>query len=623
MKKPDMKNKHLLAPIMIYLVLLTGCSQNPVDPNLNTIYKEEPMVLSLDEINPSEYLYLFEYDDNAPLNIKVKDQKMHKGATWIELTYNSPQGGNVPATLVLPGGAGPFAGILIMHGMPADRQSMYSLAEIYAQTGAACLLIDAPFNRPENADRRWLSNTPLDFTEQDKLDQIQLIVDLRRGVDLMLARPEIDPDRLGYIGISYGGVMGGLLAGVEDRLKAYALVVGDGGLVTHLTGLDDLNAYPKGLFYRMPVEVQENWLKEMWPIEPIHYVSLAAPAALLFQNGTQDTLVPPTDANRYQKAGSQPKTILWYKGGHGIAGDMKGLVEQLDWMHEKIGTQTLFVQPNFNQEGILINQLAAGWTIVSLLCTAFGSWKILRRTGLNTAARFIWIWTVLVLGPLGLLVYWLASSTVQIDADAQLETAFWKQAAASSAWTASLLIPGLFLASEFAVREIIPMPWKLLTYFAFPLVASWTGFKLLNRFDRPTGSRHAPFQRSFSVEFLTCGLALLWAIPGTQVAATKFTAPIVLTIINPSLLVMLNLAAVGASVLIYPALFWMLKHGMIWTKPHDGAIATSSRQRPAGLFTKTMLVILGTLAFLISLTISLVAASGLSLQVLLQQLTGS
>ena len=33
--------------------------------------------------------------------------------------------------------------------------------------------------------------------------------------------------------------MGGLLAGVEDRLRAYVLQVGDGGLVTHMTGPED------------------------------------------------------------------------------------------------------------------------------------------------------------------------------------------------------------------------------------------------------------------------------------------------------------------------------------------------------------------------------------------------
>jgi BAAT / Acyl-CoA thioester hydrolase C terminal len=48
-------------------------------------------------------------------------------------------------------------------------------------------------------------------------------------VDLLSARPEVDEQRLGYIGWSYGAAIGGLLAAVERRIKAYVLAVGGGG----------------------------------------------------------------------------------------------------------------------------------------------------------------------------------------------------------------------------------------------------------------------------------------------------------------------------------------------------------------------------------------------------------
>jgi predicted esterase len=54
----------------------------------------------------------------------------------------------------------------------------------------------------------------------------------------------------------------------------------------------------------------------MRPIEPINFIGQAAPAALLFQAGTMDKLIPQTDARRYQQAASQPKQIRWYAAGH-------------------------------------------------------------------------------------------------------------------------------------------------------------------------------------------------------------------------------------------------------------------------------------------------------------------
>jgi hypothetical protein len=75
----------------------------------------------------------------------------------------------------------------------------------------------------------------------------------------------------------------------------------------------------------------------MWPIEPIHYVGCASPAALLFQNGTLDIYALPADALRYQEAGSQPKTVHWYRVGHNLVWDGAAYRDQAEWLSDKIG----------------------------------------------------------------------------------------------------------------------------------------------------------------------------------------------------------------------------------------------------------------------------------------------
>jgi dienelactone hydrolase len=188
------------------------------------------------------------------------------------------------------------------------RERGYPVEDL-ARSGAVAILIDAPFNRPQQGRVR---SDPLTFTPKDRDEQIQLIVDLRRAVDLLVARPDVDRARLAYVGVSYGAAMGGLLAGVEDRLKAYVLAVGDGGLVSHVTGPDDANRPEVQSF---PAEQREQWLQAMRPIEPINFVGQAAPAALLFQAGTKDELIPRQDTLRYYQAASQPKELRWYDAG--------------------------------------------------------------------------------------------------------------------------------------------------------------------------------------------------------------------------------------------------------------------------------------------------------------------
>ena len=204
----------------------------------------------------NDLLKLFEYDPSTPLDLKVGSSEKKEGYTLQQLTYASPKGGRVPAFLLIPDGRGPFPGVLLLHGMPGSAQVMLPEAERLARSGAISLAITAPFAR---SSRTGIPQG-LNFDEHDRDEQIQLIVDLRRGVDLLLSHPDIAKNRLGYVGVSYGGAMGGLLAGVETRIKAYALVVGDGGLVSHFTGPNDSN---NGYLNSLPPEQVKRWLALM------------------------------------------------------------------------------------------------------------------------------------------------------------------------------------------------------------------------------------------------------------------------------------------------------------------------------------------------------------------------
>lgn len=122
----------------------------------------------------------------------------------------------------------------------------------------------------------------------------------------------------------------GLLAGIEPRIKAYGLMVGDGGLVNHFTDGDQ----PVGGFETIDPAARERWLEAMRPIEPIYYVGHSS-SALFFQNGKYDTSVTEEDAMAYQAAGGELKKIQWYDSGHGLP--TEAYVDMVQWLEEQIG----------------------------------------------------------------------------------------------------------------------------------------------------------------------------------------------------------------------------------------------------------------------------------------------
>jgi dienelactone hydrolase len=267
---------------------------------------------------------LFSYDRAQPLALESRSDGVRDGVESRTISFASPRGGRATGLLLVPEGPGPFAGIVLMHGMPGTARQMERQAAALARRGAVVIAIDAPWARAGNV---------ILWDSQDSANQVQLIVDLQRAVDVLLARDDVDSARLAYVGVSYGGAMGGLFAGVERRLATYVLRVGDGGLIAHFTGAEDPPTPPG-----VSEAAWRAWRAAMDPIEPIRFVGRAN-APIFFQNGEQDRLVPPADARAYHAAAAGNRKISWYPAGHGL--DQQATLDMYDWLHQRIGLRIM------------------------------------------------------------------------------------------------------------------------------------------------------------------------------------------------------------------------------------------------------------------------------------------
>jgi dienelactone hydrolase len=270
---------------------------------------------------------LFAYNANAPLNLQKTVESTNNGVEVSAISFASPDGGSVTGMMFDPvSRAGPRPGIVLMHGAPGNARQMVGQGQALAAHGAVVIAIDAPFARR--------SGQFLRFIPEDRVEQIQLMRELQRAVDVLRARPNVDDDRIAYLGISYGGAMGALFVGIERRLKAAVLEVADGGLVSHFTGPEDL-----GQIASLSCATRLAWFRAMVPIEPIRFIPLATPTPLLLQSGRSDTLVPPADAEALHAAAPEPKTIRWYNAGHALG--QPALVDRHAWLNAQIGLDLL------------------------------------------------------------------------------------------------------------------------------------------------------------------------------------------------------------------------------------------------------------------------------------------
>src|ERR1041384_2204329 len=168
----------------------------------------------------------FDYDAKAPLELKTVGQQKRGEATIYDITYASPKGGVVPAYLVVPtNGKGPFAAVIWGHWYwtnsdMRNRKEFLDEAVALASAGVVSLLTDGPVARPGYvADNDLLS-------EKRNAEKVQQVIDMRRGVDLLLTRKDVDPKRIAFVGHSYNAAVGATLAGVDRRFKAFVLMAG-------------------------------------------------------------------------------------------------------------------------------------------------------------------------------------------------------------------------------------------------------------------------------------------------------------------------------------------------------------------------------------------------------------
>lgn len=257
-------------------------------------------------------LHAFDYDQKAPLNVREAGVEQRGDVSVHDISYASPKGGRVPAYLVVPKGKGPFAAVIWGHwywsnSEMRNRKEFLDEAVALAQAGVVSLMTDGPIARPGHVeDKDPLSN-------QQATDLVQQILDMRRGADLLLARKDVDPRRLAYVGHSYNASVGGFLSGIDKRFKAFVLMAG---------GLSDgVDLQSKELQdYRQKIgpERFDAFVAKYGWLDPGKFVSHAAPAAVFLQYATQEKFLTADRARQYAAIVSEPKQLKIYDAPHAL-----------------------------------------------------------------------------------------------------------------------------------------------------------------------------------------------------------------------------------------------------------------------------------------------------------------
>lgn len=138
----------------------------------------------------------------------------------------------------------------------------------------------------------------------------QWVKDVRRSLDYLESRPDIDSERIGFYGVSWGARIGNIVLAVEERFRVAVLMGGGLPHVEPLPEVAETNYAPR---VKVPV---------------------------LVLNGRYDAVFP-FETNQkpmFELLGSKEKQHVVFESGHVLVGHRNQMVQRLlDWLDRHLG----------------------------------------------------------------------------------------------------------------------------------------------------------------------------------------------------------------------------------------------------------------------------------------------
>jgi dienelactone hydrolase len=290
--------------------------------------------------------------DNEPFDYQIKFHSQRNGYRVYQIKYPSPvktplyQNNTIPADYylpndIIPGGLSQFSGhharmvgengtvpllpnsarrpaVICLHILDGNDALTDLVCSMLALRGVPAIMFRLPYY-----GERGLPEGPLVLARDPKLFAsaiAQAGQDLRRTIDVLASRPEVDADRIGVTGISLGGIIAATAAGGEPRINRAAFVLAGGDLMKIIHHARETRPLSK-MILELPPAQRSDIEGKIAEVDPLRFASTlkekARQGKVMMINSAEDEVIPRASTEKLAAAMEMSDRVVWIQGlGH-------------------------------------------------------------------------------------------------------------------------------------------------------------------------------------------------------------------------------------------------------------------------------------------------------------------